>query len=368
MNDSFHSFPRLPLELRRIIWKLCLPYRVAEEDVVVFDLNGRESRQACYNNRTTRLNAQPPVIAFVNSESRQVALEEGHMLETTTKLSMSSIWVQPRRDVLHLNWNRLYYACEMAYEPTTPIGTFLWEAGELGMQCSMIAEIIHSFSLKALLDDPDSSIASNPPRNLPDQEWETRGPEQYAEVAEIALCSMNRCDLPIPAVLDITMAAVSLHIPKEAALRSGSFGLLGDAPVQMVDVGDRVALWEFQTLFRQYALDKEPAVQTLFDLFKSSRFETAVKEWVRQAEWCIIQGRWQHEKNWALKPNPGSTWIPYLPDIEYFSMSEYLPNENHPWVKEARQDMPKLRPRIMVRYCSNECYIKERLPEDFWEY
>ncbi|QKX54056.1 uncharacterized protein TRUGW13939_01139 [Talaromyces rugulosus] len=365
MNNSFHSFPRLPLELRRIIWKLCLPCRIAEEDAVVFDLNGRESRQACYSIRTTRLNAQPPVIAFVNSESRQVALEEGHMLvETTTEFSMRSLWVQPHRDVLHLNWNRLYYACAMAYDPTSPMESFLWKAEELGMQCSMIAEIIHSFSLKALLDDPNSSNASDPPKNLPGEEWHILEREKYPEIAELALSTMNRCYLPIPAVLNITMAAVSLHIPKEAALKSGLFGLLGDAPIQVVDVGDRVALWEFQTLFRQYALGKEPAVQTLFDLFASSRFETAVKTWVRQAEWCIIQGRWHYQKSRDL----GSTWIPYLPDIKYFSMSEYLPNENHPWVKEARQDMPKLRPRIMVRYCSNECYIKERLPEHFWKY
>jgi hypothetical protein len=46
-------------------------------------------------------------------------------------------------------------------------------------------------------------------------------------------------------------------------------------------------------------------------------------------------------------------------------MSQYLPVESHPWVKQARQSMPKLRPRIMVRYCTNECYIKERLPENF---
>jgi hypothetical protein len=370
MNDSFHLFLCLPLELRRIIWKLCLPYRIAEGDIVFFHLDGKESRQACYNNRTTLLNAQPPVIAFVNSESRQVALEEGHWYETNESTSLSSIWVQPRRDVLHLNWTRHIYRLRTDIsEPDTPIAMFLTIAEEdLGMQSSVTAEIIHSFNLKVLLDDPDSSNASDTPASLRDQElenWERNlgicRRERNLEVFDIAAYAS------ISVVLNIAMAAVSLHIPKEVALRSGLFGLLGDAPVQMVDVGDHVALWKFQTLFRQYASDKEPAVQTLFDLFTSSRFEAAVKTWVGQAEWCILQEMWRLSRS-DLGPNPGSTWIPYLPDIVYFSMSEYLPDESHPWVKEARQTMPRLRPRIMVRYCSNECYIKERLPEYFRNY
>lgn len=40
-------------------------------------------------------------------------------------------------------------------------------------------------------------------------------------------------------------------------------------------------------------------------------------------------------------------------------MSKYLPNETHPWLKQARQNVRKIRPRIMVRHCTNEC-----LPED----
>jgi hypothetical protein len=50
------------------------------------------------------------------------------------------------------------------------------------------------------------------------------------------------------------MAAVSLHITREEALRSGLFELLGDAPVQMVDVGD-VAQREFQALSREHTLE-----------------------------------------------------------------------------------------------------------------
>ncbi|CRG89004.1 hypothetical protein PISL3812_06039 [Talaromyces islandicus] len=359
MNDSFPAFKRLPLELRRIIWKLCLPCRIAEEDIVYFLLDGNESRQACWTRRTTYLNAQPPVIAFVNSESRQVALEEGRRSKPNESTSLESIWVQPRRDVLHLNWMRLRYLYHGdIYVVPSPISLFLLRAETLRMQPSVIAEIIHSFSLKALLDDPESSDATDSPRS-------TRyGIHNTSDVSDIAGCTKleGKCDdiqrrvkevehrLRVAQTrLNVTMAAVSLHIPKDAALRSGLFGLLGDAPVQMVDVGDHVALREFQTLFRQHALDKEPALQTLFDLFTSSRFGTAVETWKRQAEWCILLEMWRHAKT-DLAPNPGSAWIPYLPDDNPFSMSQYVPNERHPWVKEARRKMPRLRPRIMKLY------------------
>lgn len=366
MDGSFHYFPQLPPELRLIIWELCLPYRIAEEDEAYFLLDGNESRQACDSMWATDLNIQPPVIAFVNFESRQVALKKGHrLLETADALCLNSLWVQPRRDVLHLNWVReRYIIWGSPYGGDGPMYSLLSQAESEGMQPSIVAEVIHSFDLKALLDDPDSSVASEIPRHM-----------RYVvadniDVFDIVFYAMFCTERQLR--LDVTMVAVSLHIPREAALNSGLFGLLGDAPVQMVDVGDHIALREFEALFRQHALDKEPAVQTLFDLFTSSRFETAVETWVKQAEWCLLLGMWWYARE-DIGPNPGSAWIPYLPEYymtekKRFYMSQFLPNEKHPWLKEVRQSMPKLRPRIMVRYCYNMCYIKERLPKNFGSY
>jgi hypothetical protein len=72
---AFHYFSQLPPELRCLIWKLCLPHCTAEEDTLDFLLDGNECRQACSADSITNPNAQPPVIAFVNRESRQVPLE-----------------------------------------------------------------------------------------------------------------------------------------------------------------------------------------------------------------------------------------------------------------------------------------------------
>ena len=133
-NDSFHYFTRLPLELRRIIWEHCLPYRIAEEDIPAFLLDGDESRQACLPERTTYLNTRLPVIAFVNSESRQVALEQGRWEQGQESTSLESIWVQPRRDVLHLNWTRMSYdVLGPLIEPNPPIPWFSVRTAEHGM-------------------------------------------------------------------------------------------------------------------------------------------------------------------------------------------------------------------------------------------
>jgi hypothetical protein len=358
-NDSFHYFSQLPLELRRLIWTHCLPHRIAEGDTPDFLLDGNESRQACWADRITHQNAQPPAIAFVNSESRQVALEEGRWLDLQDTTSLESIWVQPRRDVLHLNWTRLRYnVWGNADDPSSPIAMFLWRAEDLGMQPSVVAEIMHPFSLKAPLDGADGADASDSPSLLYHD-------GRNKDVGDMAYCAESQSRL------DVAMAAVSLHIPREAALRSGLFGLLGDAPVQMVDVGDEARLREFQALFREHASEKEPAVQTLFEAFTSSRFQTAVEAWKRQAEWILLAYMWQRARMDhvdILGTNPGSAWVPYLSEREFLRMSEYLPDEDHPWVKQARQSAPELRPRIMVRYCTNECYINERLPKNFGTY
>ncbi|KAB8256151.1 hypothetical protein BDV32DRAFT_161365 [Aspergillus pseudonomiae] len=337
-NDSFHCFMQLPLELRRLIWEHCLPYRIAEEDIPAFLLDGDESRQGCFPKRTTHLNTRLPVIAFVNSESRLVAFEQGRYMQGQQTTSLESIWVQPRRDVLHINWTRMSYdVLGPLIELTSPVGWFLWQAYELGMKPSIVAEMIHYFDLEGLLngtadddDDDDDKIfcfrssryagMCHPLHN-----------EDAREIAGFAEFAPR---------LDVAMVAVSLHITREVALRSGLFGLLGDAPVQMVDVDDEARLRKFQALFREHALDKEPAVQTLFELLSSTRFRAGVEKWKRHAEWVFLASLWDYAQKANLDilgANPGSAWVPCLSRPEYIDLHRYSPNENHPWVKEARQ-------------------------------
>ncbi|KAE8418057.1 hypothetical protein BDV36DRAFT_283196 [Aspergillus pseudocaelatus] len=338
-NVSFHYFAQLPLEIRRLIWEHCLPYRIAEEDIPAFLLDGEESRQACLPERITYLNTRLPVIAFVNNESRQVALGQGRWERGQEPTSLESIWVQPRRDVLHLNWTRMSYdVLGPLIEPESPIDWFSVQAEQLGMQPSIVAEIIYYFDLKGLLECADSTDGANGCEPF-FTSWSRRHDGMYdplsiQEARDIAaLAEFHKS-------FDVAMAAVSLHISREAVLRSALFGLLGDAPVQMVDVDDEAQLRKFQALFKEHALEKEPAVKTLFELFTSTRFRAAVETWKRQAEWIILASMWDYarKENDIVRANPGSAWAPYLPGPEYrINLHRYSPNEDHPWVKEARQ-------------------------------
>ncbi|RFU75579.1 hypothetical protein TARUN_6639 [Trichoderma arundinaceum] len=351
-NDSFHYFAKFPPEIRRLVWQYCLPHRVAEEDVPYLLLDGTESRQACRADHTTHQNALPPAIASVSREARQVVLERGYSMKLDGSTSLKSIWVQPCRDVLHLNspWlRRVVYGSTDSF--LSPMTRFLWCAEDQGMQPSIVAELIHPFSLKALLDGRASSsspsISSDGIDNI--------------DVADIADCADIQS-------LGIAMVAVSLHITREAALMSGLFGLLGDAPVQMVDVNDKARLGQFYTLFMENSLDKEPAVQTLFETLQGSRFKRAMETWTRQAQWIILAYMWQRARDQKLDilgVEPGSAWVPELSEETVIEMDRNLPNDEHPWVKQALQRAPKLRPQIMVRYCANRCHLKERIPRKF---
>ncbi|KAJ5705769.1 hypothetical protein N7536_001458 [Penicillium majusculum] len=267
---------------------------------------------------------------------------------------MESLWVQPHRDVLHLNWTRLAYA-SWGVDSDAPgwVDEFLLQAKDLGMRPSIAADLIHVFSLKAVLDCAGDADALG-----------THNPFHFgiSDIAKIFYhCRGEGADDPWRGV-------GSLHITKKVALRSGLFGLLGDAPVQMVDVDDEARLREFQALYRKHALEKEPVVQPLFETFTSSLFKMAVEIWKSKAEWTILAYMWQSARDRNLDilgTNPGSAWLPQLSEQEYIYMDQYLPNEQHPWVKHARHTAPKLRLRIMVRYCTNQCYIKERLPKGF---
>lgn len=65
MPQTFTLFPKLPPELRRIIWEFCLPSRVFEvHDLYKYD--------HCQLEATSRINTRPPIITRVCVESRLV--------------------------------------------------------------------------------------------------------------------------------------------------------------------------------------------------------------------------------------------------------------------------------------------------------
>lgn len=221
---TFHLFPRLPAELRLAIWRLCLPHRVYELDVptargVYYCEYGPNGPYPCTLIRTAYLNGLPPVITRVCHESRAVAYEIGNPPNfyqdlpaeadwmSTTTIS-SHFWVDPARDSVNLNWTP-------GYEPIycnsagSSLQHLAWHAPQFFGGPSMSI-----YWLYLMYDD-----------------W---NPE--SERIEI----LKR----VPSWTVVTCVVV-VHASFRTSAKSGLFGLLGDACVQIVPVSDQARVNAF---------------------------------------------------------------------------------------------------------------------------
>jgi hypothetical protein len=110
---------KLPAELRRKIWRLCLPHRVFELDRPVAICTYTHEPIICALSTSTYFNACPPLITRVCFESREVAFEEGTFTfedckpgipedlewDTSNADRLEPAWRDPRRTLLfHINW------------------------------------------------------------------------------------------------------------------------------------------------------------------------------------------------------------------------------------------------------------------------
>jgi hypothetical protein len=68
---------KLSAEMRRKIWRLCLPHRVFELDRPVAICTYIHEPTTCALSTSTHFNARPPFITRVCLGSREVAFEEG---------------------------------------------------------------------------------------------------------------------------------------------------------------------------------------------------------------------------------------------------------------------------------------------------
>ncbi|KAH7407127.1 hypothetical protein BKA64DRAFT_555130, partial [Cadophora sp. MPI-SDFR-AT-0126] len=159
-HDSFPHFNHFPFEVRRLIWKCCLPCRIAEEDFPFTLLDGKESRQVYWPVRTFLLNSRVPLLALVCSEARAVVFEfGGHQINPRVVTSLDSIWLQPKIDqALHLNWTRRrdieWYGHHDALRTMLdhcPMGMLIYRANNVYQtKTSLVAEYLYPFDLEQL--------------------------------------------------------------------------------------------------------------------------------------------------------------------------------------------------------------------------
>ncbi|KAJ5267060.1 hypothetical protein N7478_009868 [Penicillium angulare] len=202
----FRRFPDLPPEIRLMVWRECLPYRVHELDADEFyDQTRGCFPRLCGLEKTMYMNLRPPTISRVCRESRDVAFQNRVMLPYEEMLD-EAYWesetrvkgmIDPSRDTVHLNW----VPWDERYEDEGySIGYLAWHAANSAQGGSM--DVFAIF------------------------------PDDF-EMLEF-----------IPNLVLVTRKVI-VHASAEYVAKTGLFGLLCDAPVQLVDLSDENRLKAF---------------------------------------------------------------------------------------------------------------------------
>lgn len=284
-------------------------------------------------------NARPRVAA-VCREVAQVAREHRYIFDGDARflgLNLEIAWIQLRRDnLLHTNW-----IWEVDDPERVDFARFFAFAQHIGVQPSIMADHIYSYSLHQPLSMKPPCVFFPP---LKRDEC----------IAQVAACLLNQS-------LTLVVCSLSIHVPEEAAMASGLFGLLGDAPVQMVDYDNERLLRDLEYLVRTHACDSD--VVAACERLIAPSFADSVRVWQKSAEWRVLAHMWLRDKVDMEKrecsgylPEHYRAWKPPLqPDAEVVSMENHEPNEAHPWMIQAKKTMPRLRPQVMFLHCKKSC-------------
>jgi hypothetical protein len=240
-RDGFHLFANFPTEIRLAVWRKSLPHRVVELDSQPDDLIWEEPFPCAANWKIQRANKTPPLIAQVCREARAVAFETGRRLppvpdahdQDVQHFAMYMVdqpWLDTARDVVHLNW-----------DPTADIE---WQSYDWGdpVRCVM-AYTAHTSNNKPQQHVSAPSIMlgllqSFQHRRNPDE------PHRHYRWTRSELAQLMRSRASWKVVV---LPPVVVHAGAGAAT-SCLFGLLDDAPVQLVDATDVTRITRFLAL------------------------------------------------------------------------------------------------------------------------
>ncbi|KAH0496219.1 hypothetical protein TgHK011_003591 [Trichoderma gracile] len=366
-STAFHQFALLPVELRLAIWFYCLPHRVVQRDDPFMIQRLREEHK-CWSVRPSLTNAAPPRIASVCRESRQVAMRWGKMVSQDYDWNLGPIWIQPRLDTYHLN-----FTPEAAWDYDWDHDWDTWMLREFiidgwnwldAVPLSVPAEYCFDFDLKM----QDISMMRDTPfikfkDDLVDEDLNVvfnEYPYMYSRpFTEVSISA--------------TMAFISVHVGKKQAIASGLFGLLLDAPVQLVDFDDEQKIRSFRALFESNGSNRKRAEMIeLFSLVLSPTFRSRVQAWREKVDWLMMATAWVRAKmNWEnsipFEEGPSSAWNPIVVDSfdnwqlvyrrnEHEGYENLFDNDNS-WVIQAKEELPRVAPKILFMLCTDDCDV-----------
>jgi hypothetical protein len=358
MASSFPRFLQLPAEIRRLIWKECLPkQRVFEIDSAGMLFEEIAKKHTCRGTGwATMQNWKPPIITRVCRESRNVAWETG--------------WIELGKYGYDEENYDFWNVCNQWFAPTTDIVALYGSPGQRLDYQSLYGSPRDS-------DDPILDMI------------------EYARECQGALIPANRIRTwgwSGVANFDVTqlkeylvcLEVVMIHVTMEGLVHSSLFGRLGEEYIQLVDPMDVITLQKF---YRLTMLSKASEVPETNEFFKSAIDTKALQEraktWSQRVTFCWIFHDWLEEEKRGFRgiPCPEEIWLgpktddkgePY--DMlsrrsfegrtiwEFPVTDRFLPNEQHPWVSPRLAKMPTFRPRIMFRPCKERCWVPPTPP------
>ncbi|KAH0523216.1 hypothetical protein TsFJ059_008256 [Trichoderma semiorbis] len=366
-STEFPQFSRLPPEIRLKIWFNSLPHRVVQRDDPL-SLGEIQRQQMCWSMRSSQRNASLPLIASVCRESRGVVRKWGKLVLQDYWFNLGPIWVQPRLDFYNLN-------CD---------GISCWEGDDIHIVMEFFEEGFNRLDMMPLAlraeyffpcnlepppevdefsDYPHLEICERArPRGMPSMD------DPYNEFAKFSERPYTRVSQ------SATLAFICIHATQAQAADSGLFGLLLDTPVQLVDCDDDKRLRAFHGLFQNGSRsnNKRLHVRKQFDSVLAPDFKCRVQNWREKVDWLMMTYAWLRAKyrNKHFIPidgDPGLAWSPPLLDnhaILYMNNKEEpkktnVFNDRHPWVIQAKKELPRITPKIQFILCTDECDIDD---------
>ncbi|KAG8163654.1 hypothetical protein KVR01_006951 [Diaporthe batatas] len=237
---TFPLFSDFPTEIRLAIWRQCLPHRVVEldnqPDDIIWDEETEEEAPPCSNNGMIQLrNKAPPLIARVCRESRQVAFETGRQLpgypdprdpENTQEFAQYMVanpWLDSARDVVHINWDPVADIEWQTYDWGDPVRCVMSYAEQTTMRRASIRLGLLR-AMKSRVEPHDH------------YRWTRQ------QLADLMRTHSSSLDWSV-----VVRSPIVVHATGTTDT-GGLFGLLGDAPVQLVDVHDHTKIQKFMGL------------------------------------------------------------------------------------------------------------------------